>query len=440
MINVFIHDLTPRIQYSFKLIFETLLNSKVTFYTKPNDFLNSEGLKINYSDQTELEGLYLLPQGLLQEKGINIHEPKVIDWEGEKALYPVSNSFIPFDVFAATFYLVTRYEEYLPAKRDAHNRYMASESLAVRYGFIEMPLVNRWAIKLAHFIEKEFEGIKFSQSDFTYIPTIDIDNAWAFRNKGLFRTTFSATKDIISGRFSVLKKRLKVLAHIEKDNYDTYDFMLSTFKSFAYQPIFFFLLNEMGKYDRSVSYKNENYRRLILKLSQIGKIGIHPSYASNNNQKLLSIEIKRLKEIAGIKVDRSRQHFLKIELPGTYRSLIKQGIKSDYSMGYASQPGFRASIATPFFFFDLIDDRATKLKITPFQVMDVTLMQYLNKTPAEAVEIIEKLMKETAVVGGTFISLWHNESMSDEGKWAGWQSVYTKMTRTAYEISNGKNN
>jgi len=106
-------------------------------------------------------------------------------------------------------------------------------------------------------------------------------------------------------------------------------------------------------------------------------------------------------------------------------------------MGYADAPGFRASICTPYFFYDLLDEKETLFKIFPFQVMDVTLRNYKNMDSLEALDKIGCLMQEAKNVGGTFISLWHNESLSDAGQWKGWRKVYIEMTKMASTHSNG---
>ena len=291
-------------------------------------------------------------------------------------------------------------------------------------------------LKFAHLIELHFAGYRFKRSTFNYLPTIDIDNAWAFKNKGFFRFSASLFKDILHRRWNLLKKRIAVVYRFEKDPYDNYDFMQKTFDEYHFRPIYFFLLNKKGKNDRSLSYRNLYYRNLILKLGEKSKIGIHPSYASNTSNKQLAEEIRRLMVITGKPVTRSRQHFLKMNMPTTYRNLIEQGITSDYSMSFPSRPGFRASIATSYYFFDVLKNEATKLSIHPFQVMDVTLLHYRGMSVADAKRKIEQLMRETAKVEGTFISLWHNESLSDAGIWKGWRNVYSEMTRLAAELIN----
>jgi len=117
----------------------------------------------------------------------------------------------------------------------------------------------------------------------------------------------------------------------------------------------------------------------------------------------------------------------------TYQNLIKLGIKEDYTLGYATDTGFRAGTCTPFNFYDLYNEKETSLKIFPFQVMDTTLNQYLKLDVEEAVERISHMIEKVKQVRGTFISLWHNESLSDHGHWKGWEPVYKKMLEVIFK-------
>jgi hypothetical protein len=435
MVYIFSTELTNRMEYIFRLLFETILDEKVEFCHDEAIYANISGIKINYSNKENLDGLQLQPHPFLFEKNMQQQLIDVFEWDSLKVFFKAENSFLPFDIFAASFYLVSRYEEYLPGKRDRHHRFLSRNSLACQQHFLEKPLVNCWAWKMASIIEEQNQGFVFKKSKFTYLPTFDIDNAWAFKNKGLFRNTASAVRDLFTGRFKSVGKRLSVVFSLRKDPYDTYDFIHNLVKSNSLQPIFFILINKKGKHDRSLSFKNKSFRRLIRSLSKWSEIGIHPSYNSNKDEKILRKEVSRLKNIVGKEIKSSRQHYLKIAFPRTYRRLIDNGIETDYTMGFASRPGFRASICTPHYFFDLLENKTTSLKIVPFQVMDVTLMSYRNLSSSEALAKIKALIQETASVGGTFVSLWHNESLSDEGEWKGWRQVYTEFTQLAVELS-----
>jgi hypothetical protein len=116
-------------------------------------------------------------------------------------------------------------------------------------------------------------------------------------------------------------------------------------------------------------------------------------------------------------------------MPKSYQYLLKSGLQEDYSMGYADEPGFRAGIARPFFFYDLLADQQTSLKVVPFQIMDATLYKYKKLDPSASKEVINKLICETRKVGGLFVSIWHNTSLLDNKEWHEWRDVFEYMLK-----------
>src|SRR5690554_4176155 len=164
---------------------------------------------------------------------------------------------------------------------------------------------------------------------------------------------------------------------------------------------------------------------LISGVQAFAKVGIHPSYASNDNPARIAKEKKRLSDITKLPVIRSRQHFLKFSLPVTYRDLIEAGIEEEYSMGFADMPGFRSGTCTPHYFFDIDKNQSTDLKVFPLIVMDATLREYLKIDAAKAVELMKRLIDRVRAVDGVFISLWHNDSLSDSPE-NEWREVYCK--------------
>jgi hypothetical protein len=111
-------------------------------------------------------------------------------------------------------------------------------------------------------------------------------------------------------------------------------------------------------------------------------------------------------------------------MPGSYNNILRTGISEDYSMGYPDEPGFRAGIARPYFFYDVTQDKLTNLKIIPFQVMDGTLYDYKKLNPENSREVVLKLIRETRNVGGLFVSIWHNTSLLDNDQCKGWREVF----------------
>jgi hypothetical protein len=90
-----------------------------------------------------------------------------------------------FDLFAAAFYLVTRYEEYLPFIADRHNRFEASQSVLFKHGLLERPLINEWAEDLKQTFSKTHAGLRARTASYQYKITIDVDQAFAFKTEAL---------------------------------------------------------------------------------------------------------------------------------------------------------------------------------------------------------------------------------------------------------------
>ncbi|MBL4592813.1 MAG: polysaccharide deacetylase family protein [Flavobacteriales bacterium] len=428
MILIYSHKLTPRLRYIFKTIFIDVLQTQISFTDNAEEFEKSESVKINYSTSKLNSGLFFQSSSILFETGIKEQNINVFEFEEHQCFFSVGNdSEFSFDPFAASFYLISRYEEYLPHIKDNHERFLASESLAFQNKFLDKPLVNNWINEIAKRIENQSPEFRFPKRDFQFISTIDIDNAYAYKHKGFIRILGGLVKSLF--KENNFNNRLKVIFGKKLDPYDTFNYQFEVHKKYNISPIYFFLLGDYGLNDKNIPVKNKTFQSLIKSISDYSEVGIHPSYASNNNIETLSKEIKRLQAITHRNVVKSRQHFLKLNLPNTYRNLIDNDIESDYTMGYAEQNGFRASICSPYYFYDLDTEVKTKLKIYPFTVMEATYQYYEHSTPEEAINYITELMTTVKEVNGTFISVWHNESLSDEGIWKGWKIVYEKMLK-----------
>ena len=429
MVVVLTQEITHRVQYIFEFLFEEVLKVPFVLTADPHEFKIAAGPKINYSLLPVECNLKLHPHPLLFQHGITYQSLEPVPFGEDVYFFESStDSFLPFDPFAASFYLLSRYEEYLMQDFDEHCRYPSYQSVLSRNHLLQKPIVNQWAQLIAQKIQEQFPGFEYQKPRFDFLSTIDIDNAWAYKNKSLHRTAGALAKGFLKGNIQQNKERLQVIRGEKEDPYDTYDFIKKLYKDRSELLQFFVLLSKTSKYDRNISPRNEQLQELIRDLCNHFPVGIHPSYRSTKNKRVLKKEIANLERICKKKVGSSRQHFLRLEFPKTYRRLMKAGINNDYTLGYADHFGFRAGTASSFWFYDLKKEVKTKLRIHPFQMMDVALKNYLNLTTNEAMDVIENLMLEIRKCGGTFISLWHNESLSDQGDWAGWKEVFVKMT------------
>ncbi|MEQ8625216.1 MAG: polysaccharide deacetylase family protein [Vicingaceae bacterium] len=433
MLLIYLPKITPRNRYCFKTVFKTYLKfNEYEFTTELENFLQYNGPKISYSSKPFESGIHFYASGLLEQKGIK-EQNLTIDKSRElvQLFTTKQNAALPYDPFSSIFYMLSRYEEYLPHLRDKYDRFTASESLAKKEGFLQVAVVDRWVNEIKNVLETNFPELQFPKRSYRFIPTIDIDNAYAFKQKGFLRTIGSVIRTISKLDFSTLMLQLKVLSGKQSDPFDTYNYLLNLQKKFHVKPIYFFLLGDYGLNDKNLSHENSHFRSLIKSIADYAEVGIHPSYNSNKDKQKINQEIRRLEQIVKREVFRSRQHFLKLSLPETYRNLIEEDILEDYTMGFAAEPGFRAGTCTPYPFYDLDGEIECNLKVFPFQVMESTLKYYLNRSIPEAIKEIRQLIDEVKFNQGTFISLWHNESLSEEMEWKGWRFVYEELIEYA---------
>jgi len=428
MILVYTNKLTSRVQYTFQHLFENILKTPVTVTCKVEEFVAYSGAKFSYLKSPLGNEFCIKCHDLLFEQGVNDVEVQVFEWENIECFF--SNGVkggLPFDLFAASFYLLSRYEEYLPHVKDEHERYPAHESLAYKNNFLEKPIIDIWAYKLLDILKEQFPEYKFKNRTFSYKATIDIDVAYAYKNKGMARTSFAFVRDLLFLRFLNVLHRLQTLLNIKKDSFDTYDYILDIHQKFNIQTTVFASVGDYSTFDKNVSYNNSQYHSTIKRLADYLTIGLHPSYFAFNDEKLIKKEKQRLENIVNIPIEKSRQHYLKISIPETYQHLMNLGIVEDYSMGYPDHVGFRAGTCTSFYFYNLNFELKTPLKIIPFAFMDVTLKNYMKLTNEKAYEKIGSLSKEVKKVNGTLVSLFHNETFSEKGIWKGWTLLYERF-------------
>ncbi len=427
MITIFIEKSTSRLQYTVNLVFKTVLKVDYILIHDKQVFANLKSAKVSYCNEKIANEVHFFATEFLSETTIKkqIIDLKKID--GLPTFFQHNkNAALPYDPFAMIFYLVSRYEEYTESQRDKHGRFRASLSLAHQYNFLKIPLVNHLCLKIKSFITTKYPLFNFPKQSFRFLPTYDIDYAWAYLNRNLKRTLGGYAQAVVSRQPSIFWDRLQVQFGFKKDPFDVFDFLDDLHQTHELSPIYFFLIGDYSLFDKNIHYQNAAFCELIKRLSAKYDTGLHPSYLSNSVNGQLEKEKKRLDNIVQQETIRSRQHFLKLEIPRTYQRLLAIGIKEDYTMGYATEIGFRASIATPYFWYDLEHEKATDLLITPFQVMDVTLKEYLNLSPEAALAAVKVVVTHTKAVNGVFSTLWHNSSF-DERTWKGWQSMYLEL-------------
>ena len=427
MLLLYSSQISARLQYIAGTLLRDINGIEVVFTNNEDEFRNYDGAKINYSDHfiTEEEFSIIPASDILFEQNIKQQEVAVGSNKNYSILFPSVNGDLSFDIFAASFFLLSRYEEYLPHKKDEYGRFAHTESIAFKEGFLNLPLINIWVEELKKTLQSRFPFLLFGLKKFRFIPTYDIDIAFSYLHKGVTRNAGGAMRSILKGELDAVKERLDVITKKKDDPFDTYEWLYALHLKYHLRPYYFFLLaGSPGLYDKNIDPTNPEMKELIKYHAAGYNVGIHPSWQSGDNKALLTEEIKTLENIIERNVVNSRQHYIRLSLPDTYRELVALGIHNEFSMGYGSINGFRASAASPFYWYDLAAEQKTSLLIYPFCFMDANSYYEQKLTPYQAFNEIRHYHDVIKKVDGTMITIWHNNFFGTDKMFEGWKEVY----------------
>jgi hypothetical protein len=429
---------TRRLDYIARHIFNNLLGTDFVIMSDRNCFLQQSGACINYSNEEMNRSLQIIPQGLLAEKGVRtIDNLQESEWKGLLCFFKQTNGDIPFDIFAASFYLLTLYEEYIPARLDEHGRFHHEASLIYRKGFLETPLIDCWAYLLKAELEgKGFDTSSFQLRKYRVVSTFDIDHPFLYRNKGWIKNAGGAARDLLQGHIKNIGKRLAVQLHLKPDPYfQAIRWIDSIQKQFNRSYYLFVLIAGKSPYDRKTVYSHRRFYQYLKQLQTV-HIGLHPSYLTLRNLKRLMKEKSKLEHIVGNKVILNRQHFLRMQNPETFQELDLAGFKEDFTLAFAHAPGFRSGTAVPYFFYDMEREVETELLIRPTILMDSTFIFHQKLKPEEALQKIKRLIDACKQSGGDYVSLWHNSNLAGTEKENPWINVFIRSQEYAISLEN----
>ncbi len=413
MLLVYTHKITPRITYIFKHICTRVLGVPVSFTTKIEEFVAHEGSKMSYTKKRLGNELFLRSTDLLFEQGVLASDVIVQKWDGLPGLFPVkdTSSDIPFDIFAASFYLLSRYEEYLPHVKDIKGRYTSKESLAASHNFLKIPVVDIWVERFAIILSTRFSEIKCKKVTYQKEMIVTVPQSNKYSKIGFLRTAIGYVRDL--GRFRLIKvfKRTQVLLGIKKDPYDIFNWLIGLQKQVTQSFKVFIQLGDYSVDSRNVKHSRKSFKSSIKMIADYCEVGLLLSPQAITDAIILAEERKRLEAL----VHRPLRHIhlseYKLVLPQVYREAIEQEIQHDYTMGYPDTVGFRAGTSHSFLFYDLDYEIQTPLMLHPVVLQSDSVINYHNHTiDSVSLAEIENVIQR---VGGTFRINFSNVSFEN---------------------------
>ncbi len=424
MLLVYTHKITPRVSYAFKHICTRILGIPVRFTTTIEEFIAHDSMKMSYTRQPLSNEIFVRSNDLLYEQGLSDIEIHVHDWEETKCFFTTSEkSSMPYDIFAAAFYLLSRYEEYLPHVKDDYGRFLASESLAFKHQFLHQPVIDIWAYKFKDILKMQFANYEFPIKTYTVQPVIDVPMAYYFKQKGLMRTIGGTVNDISGLKLRRLFQRYQSIFGFKRDPYDTFKWIINKQKQTNNKFIVFFLIGDYSTFDKNININKKRFVSLIKSVSDYCKVGLKASYFALDDIDILKKEKQKMESITNYPLEASRNSFSKLNLPESYRNLIELEVKQDFTMGYIGHSGFRAGTCTPFQFYDLDYEIQTPLQVNSFHCIDFTLLK--RQSLLDKKQDLQQLIFEVKKVNGTFTPIFHNYSFSDDERWKGFRDLFS---------------
>lgn len=412
--------ISERLRYIVQTLFgdACMITDSVTAYQE------TLGFHINYSTAIfPSDSCRIHPHGLLHEQDISKQNIQITPWMDLPVFFQTAGQ-IPFDIFAAAFYLISRYEEYLPFEADSLGRFPHTASLANRESFLHRPLINEWLLQW----KKLFPALQLKQTAFQFQPTYDVDIAYAYKGKPFWVQMTNMGKSIVRADWNELRKQWLVWKGKLQDPFDQRDWF-SQLHHAEWQPVYFLLAaKQRSGLDKQV---NRNALTAYLQTMQSDQVGLHTSSQAFRARADWKEEVQFLSIHLQSKIHKNRQHYLLVSLPKTYQELINLGIDEDYSMGYSKANGFRASYALPFYWYDLSKEQITGLKLFPFVCMDSTCIFQLALSPIETLREYHYYLQAVQQVQGYFASVVHPHLCVTVPFFEGYRQAYAKLLQRA---------
>ncbi len=332
------------------------------------------------------------------------------------------------DIFASSFFMLTRWEEHVNPIRDKHNRFPLKESFAYKNKFYEIPVVNEYTEILWNMLK--YLGCKHERKkrNFNVILSHDIDYP-LFSSRNIFRAVSAdlLVRKSFSNAFFSFKSIVKGKFNKNFDIFNNFDYLMSLSEKNDNKSHFFFMGAKKNKNDWGYSLKSKFIKDIIRKINTRGHvIGFHPGYETYNNIEAWKKEFTLLSESTFKKIVCGRQHFLRFNIPDTWQIWEDNKMEWDSSLGFPEQEGFRCGTCYEYSVFNIKTRQKLKLKEKPLLVMDGSLNDGENFFSKEIIERVLKIKNTVKKFNGDFVLLWHNSSFNIP-LWENGKKIYEEI-------------
>lgn len=329
------------------------------------------------------------------------------------------------DIFASTFLMLTRWEEYVNSAKDAHDRFPAQESIASKFNFLSRPIVNEYVELLwAIFYHLDPEMQRKARS-YRLFVSCDVDFPYDPAHRSFYRTlrrtAYRCMKSNLREHHFPL---LNYFVGKTKPDYDLYtlrlNWLMTLNERFGNIVAFNFIpLLTDAAFEYNFQLSEEKVKKVILQIASRGhELGFHPGYQTYKDENLFFRSLTHYQTFLtenGLnnQIKGGRQHFLRWSFPETLSLWDESGLSYDSTLGYPDDPGFRCGTCYEFPLFNVLERKTLTLRERPLILMECSVIdaRYLGLGRTEEARRKMLELKQTCKkYSGDFSLLWHNSA------------------------------
>lgn len=318
------------------------------------------------------------------------------------------------DIFASSFFLLSRWEEYVITEKNENGNFPSEESFLQRNKIQHRPIVNEYVELLWNMLVHL--GLKENRRPLKYTVklTHDIDLIARYDNSTKYIKALAG--DLILRKnpglwLKTTSDYFKIKNEEINDPYDTFDFLMDVSEQNGLTSHFYFIPGLPSETDFRYHINDKRVIRAIDKIKERNhKIGIHPSFSSFKNKEQLDIEIARLEKHHS-PITEGRQHYLKFSNPETWQDWEDTGLKYDSTIGYENRLGFRAGVCYEYPVFNILSRKKLNLIEQPLIFMESAVYDRRNISEVFTSEL-QSLVQTVKKYNGNFVFLWHNSNIN----------------------------
>jgi peptidoglycan/xylan/chitin deacetylase (PgdA/CDA1 family) len=385
----------------------------------------------------------------LADLGLASFEGRPLPCPGGALPHATTASEIPAAWLRSIGFLLAREEEAQNPRRDRWQCFAGNYSVLYEMGVLDRPLVNVAAAELemrvsAWATQRGLDSAPVprwkNDARFAVVLSHDVDD---LRLRSVYEALRLLGRASWPWSYALRKGAMQLVRSVGAPNaaddpYWRFDQWAAEESKHGFRSTFFVFpprpaqpheFDPLYRLDDPMRFEGEMqpFASALRKLAERGfEIGLHASYRSHLSAERLAAEKQQIESAIGRPIAGIRQHFLRFEVPETWRAQAAAHFSYDSTLGYNEALGFRAGIAAPYRPWDPHLDQAMDLLELPLTVMDGTLFRTLLLDGKQAARRTVEQLEIVENVGGLAVLLWHPHGAAEEyfpGWWASYQEV-----------------